>query len=689
MSNIPFSQQSFSIPPNLNIESITSDIGNFDELFIADLEIEDLELSNLIVNNSATFNTITGDSAEITLVGSQTTATNLLTNNDITTFINVDKDLILTHVGSAINCSNVNSVNANISSILMATDINSSGTSTLNIADITTLNTDIINPTTANIITANITTGNITTVNSTTGNITTINSTTGNITNIDSDSASIDTLTGSSCNITNITCLTTDAEIIKTNGINSSGTPNLTTVCYSNLSGAFDNTFVRFNEYRCRLNTTNPMLFDAVQGVGGIPIKLNTSLPFLAPETFVFQGDQMSLESGNKLIINSLNQTKIHDLEVDSISHTNSTGNIEFNNNILLSFGGGTVYARVGGFGDIQSFGGSATNINCLDNMTFSSGKYIYGERIYLDYIIKNPSASWLKIQNLSDDEGVIFQTKRTGLPFGEIRILNNEIDCFVGGTTTKRRLYINLTSDVQVDGLRTENLQSTSTGSIRLFSNISSQSDSLVIYCRIFANSSLTNELVIASNVPQNSAINLQTRASGYTINNIRILGNTLFSTRNGSTPTNIVANPSISNSSDIRLKEEIEPLTNGLGLINQLNIKKYQKKAVLNKSILKSCEEDECFDCDCYMNHRWLEYGLIAQEVLETDLSFAVDTPADLENNPYTLNYNMIYNVNLLATQELHKLILDQQAEIIELKKDITQNQKLVNLILSKIDI
>ena len=87
--------------------------------------------------------------------------------------------------------------------------------------------------------------------------------------------------------------------------------------------------------------------------------------------------------------------------------------------------------------------------------------------------------------------------------------------------------------------------------------------------------------------------------------------------------------------------------------------------------------------------MKHRWTEYGVIAQEVLNTDLSFAVDIPPDLENNPYTLNYNMIYNANLLATQELHKLILDQQAEIIELKKDITQNQKLVNLILSKIDI
>ena len=545
---------------------------------------------------------------------------------------------------------------------------------TANQGDITNLNS--VNSNITNLDSVN---SNITNLDCDTGSIDTLTSVNSNITNLDCDTGSIDTLTGTNCNITNITSLITDAEIIKTNGINSSGTPNLTTVCYSNLSGAFDNTYIRFNEYRCRLNTTLPMLFDAVQGLGGIPIKLNTSLPFLANETFVFHGDQMSLESGNKLIINSLNQTKIHDLEVDSISHTNSTGNIEFNNNILLSFGGGTVNARIGGFGDIQSFGGSATNINCLDNMTFSTGKYIYGERIYLDYIIKNPSASWLKIQNLTDDEGVIFQTKRTGLPFGEIRILNNEIDCFVGGTTTKRRLYINLTSDVQVDGLRTENLQSTSTGSIRLFSNISSQSDSLVIYCRIFANSSLTNELVIASNVPQNSAINLQTRASGYSLNNIRVLGNTLFSTRNGSIPTNIIANPSISNSSDIRLKEDITPLTNGLDLINQLNIKKYQKKAVLNKSILKSCEKNDCFDGDCYMNHRWLEYGVIAQEVLQTDLSFAVDVPPDLENNPYTLNYNMLYNANLLATQELDKKIITLEQKIKHLEDII--NSLLIN--------
>jgi len=545
---------------------------------------------------------------------------------------------------------------------------------TANQGDITNLN--CVNSNITNLDSVN---SNITNLDCDTGSIDTLTSVNSNITNLDCDTGSIDTLTGTNCNITNITSLITDAEIIKTNGINSSGTPNLTTVCYSNLSGAFDNTYIRFNEYRCRLNTTLPMLFDAVQGLGGIPIKLNTSLPFLANETFVFHGDQMSLESGNKLIINSLNQTKIHDLEVDSISHTNSTGNIEFNNNILLSFGGGTVNARIGGFGDIQSFGGSATNINCLDNMTFSTGKYIYGERIYLDYIIKNPSASWLKIQNLTDDEGVIFQTKRTGLPFGEIRILNNEIDCFVGGTTTKRRLYINLTSDVQVDGLRTENLQSTSTGSIRLFSNISSQSDSLVIYCRIFANSSLTNELVIASNVPQNSAINLQTRASGYSLNNIRVLGNTLYSTRNGSIPTNIIANPSISNSSDIRLKEDITPLTNGLDLINQLNIKKYQKKAVLNKSILKSCEKNDCFDGDCYMNHRWLEYGVIAQEVLQTDLSFAVDVPPDLENNPYTLNYNMLYNANLLATQELDKKIITLEQKIKHLEDII--NSLLIN--------
>jgi len=538
----------------------------------------------------------------------------------------------------------------------------------------------IINSITANqgdIINLNSVNANITNLDSDTGSIDTLNSITCNITSLNSSNLNSTTLTSTTANLTTANINTTLSNVIKTDRIYSK--TNSSIIIQDDLLAVDDTKYIRFNEYRCRLNTTLPMLFDAVQGLGGVPIKLNTSLPYLANETFVFHGDQMNLESGNKLIINSLNQTKIHDLEVDSISHTNSTGNIEFNNNIAVSFAGGSVYARVGGFGDIQSFGGFATNINCLDDMTFSAGKYIYGQRIYLDYIIKNPTASWLKIKNLSDDEGIIFQTKRAGLAYGDIRILNNEIDCFVGGTTTKRRLYINLTNDVQMDGLRVQDLRSTSTGSIRLFSNISSQSDSLVIFCRIFANSSLTNELVIATNVPAGSAINLQTRASGYSINNIRVLGNTLFSTRNGSVPTNIIANPSISNSSDIRLKENIEPLTNGLNLINQLNIKKYQKKAVLNKSILKSCEKSECFDCECYMKHRWLEYGVIAQEVLKTDLSFAVDVPADLENQPYSLNYNMLYNANLLATQELDKKIITLEQKIKHLEDII--NGLLIN--------
>ena len=689
MSNIPFSQQSFSIPPNLNIESITSDIGNFDELFIADLEIEDLELSNLIVNNSATFNTITGDSAEITLVGSQTTATNLLTNNDITTFINVDKDLILTHVGSAINCSNVNSVSANISSTLTATDINSSGSATLNIADITTLNTDTINPTTANITTGNITTGNITTINSITGNIT----------NIDSDTGTIDTLTGTSCNITTITCLTTDAEIVKTNGINSSGTPNLTTVCYSALSGAFDNTYIRFNEYRCRLNTTNPMLFDAVQGLGGIPIKLNTSLPFLANETFVFHGDQMSLESGNNLKINtggiteinSLNATSadIPTLKVNSINNNGSDVNFTDDINVPSNkrVDAGTIGTNL-----IQNYNDAGGIVYVDATMSLIDSAVLYSKTCFVDLIKKHPASTGarLTIQTDADNDEVIITTKKFGETKRSFYFSGSEFGTADADGSTARDLVLNGTAGVKIENLKTLDLRPILANvGIRLYTSISATADDIGFYARTFGNSSLTSDLRIATNVPAGTAINLQTRASGFSINNIRVLGNTLYSTRNSGTPTNIVANPSISNSSDIRLKENIETLTNGLGLINQLNIKKYKKKASLNKKCIESCEKDEDFDCECFMNHRWTEYGLIAQEVLQTDLSFAVDTPADLENNPYTLNYNMIYNANLLATQELHKLILDQQAEIIELKKDITQNQKLVNLILSKIDI
>ena len=686
MSNIPFSQQSFSIPPNLNIESITSDIGNFDELFIADLEIEDLELSNLIVNNTATFNSITGDSAEISLVGSQTTATNLLTNNDITSFINVDKDLILTHVGSAINCSNVNSVNANISSTLTSTNINSSGTATLNIADITLLNTDTINPTTINAATATITTGNITTINSTTGNIT----------DIDCDTGIIDSLVSLTADLTTANITTTLSNVIKTDRIYSK--TNSSIIIHDDLLAIDDTKYMQFNEYRCRLNTTLPMLFDAVQGLGGIPIKLNTSLPFLANETFVFHGDQMSLESGNNLKINTTGITEINSLNATNadistlkVNSVNNAGSpINFTDHIAVAPNKRCDAGTIGG-NLLQTYNNSGNTIICDANLSFNDGEDLLSKVIYVETIRKHPSstANRIDIRNSTVNDSITITTQKSGETQRSFYFEGSNFGTGDTDGSAARTLVLNGTAAVRIENLKALEFRSTGTGSIRLFSSITAQADNVFFYSRGFINSSATLELTIATNVPSTTAINLQTRAFGYSINNIRVLGNTLYSTRNGTTPTNIVANPSISNSSDIRLKENIEPLTNGLNLINQLNIKKYQKKAVLNKNILKSCEENECFDGDCYMKHRWLEYGVIAQEVLNTDLSFAVDIPPDLENNPYTLNYNMIYNANLLATQELHKLILDQQAEIIELKKDITQNQKLVNLILSKIDI
>ena len=492
---------------------------------------------------------------------------------------------------------------------------------------------------------------------------------TGNITNIDSDSA----------NITYITSLTTDAEIVKTNGINSSGTPNLTTVVYSALSGAFDNTFIRFNEYRCRLNTTLPMLFDAVSGLGGVPIKLNTSLPFLAPETFVFHGDQISLESGNNLKINTTGTTEISTLKVNSINNNGNDVNFTDDINVPSNkrIDAGTIGTNL-----IQNYNDAGGIVYVDATMSFVDSAVLYSKTCFVDLIKKHPASTGSRITIQADtiNDEVIITTQKFGETKRSFYFSGSNFGTGDSDGSNARDLVLNGTAGVKIENLKTLDLRPILANvGIRLYTSISATADDIGFYARTFGNSSLTQDLRIATNVPAGTAINLQTRASGFSINNIRVLGNTLFSTRNSGIATNIVANPSISNSSDIRLKENIEPLTNGLDLINQLNIKKYQKKAVLNKTVLKGCEKDDGFDCECCMNHRWLEYGVIAQQVLKTDLSFAVDIPPDLENNPYTLNYNMLYNANLLATQELDKKIITLEQKIKHLEDII--NSLLIN--------
>ena len=347
-----------------------------------------------------------------------------------------------------------------------------------------------------------------------------------------------------------------------------------------------------------------------------------------------------------------------------------------------MAFTNGTVYARIGAFGNLQSYGGAATNINCLDDMTFSTGKYIYGERIYLDYIIKNPTASWLKIQNLSDDEGVLFQTKRTGLAYGDIQIINNEINCFTGGTTSLRRLYINLLSEVQVQNLFVKSLESNVLGDVISFnSDLVASGNTQNVTCKYLFNTSSGGDLLIASNMILNTSINLQTRVTGYSYNNIKVYGNSLYSSYNGTTNTPICVYPSIVNCSDERVKHKIKPLENGLELLSQLKIKSY----------LKTMDFKVSYDASGNINEQnWREYGMVAQDILETDLSFAVNIPMDVETQPYTLNYDYVFVANLKATQELHDIVKNQQIEIDALKeqvKRIDDLEDVINMLLAKV--
>ena len=98
------------------------------------------------------------------------------------------------------------------------------------------------------------------------------------------------------------------------------------------------------------------------------------------------------------------------------------------------------------------------------------------------------------------------------------------------------------------------------------------------------------------------------------------------------------------ITASSDDRLKFNEKNITNGLEVINQLNAKIYDKSKTLN------VEED---------THK--ETGLIAQEVLQTDLSFCVtggdytDFMGNQIEEPYKVNYNDVIGYLISAVKEL----------------------------------
>jgi hypothetical protein len=101
-------------------------------------------------------------------------------------------------------------------------------------------------------------------------------------------------------------------------------------------------------------------------------------------------------------------------------------------------------------------------------------------------------------------------------------------------------------------------------------------------------------------------------------------------------------------SHSSDDRLKHNETPITDGLSVINQINVLRYDKALSVTSTNMKR------------------EVGMIAQEVQTIpQLSHCVAEPMYEEDN-YKMVYQDIHNYHIAATQELYKLVLDLQARI-----------------------
>jgi hypothetical protein len=102
-------------------------------------------------------------------------------------------------------------------------------------------------------------------------------------------------------------------------------------------------------------------------------------------------------------------------------------------------------------------------------------------------------------------------------------------------------------------------------------------------------------------------------------------------------------------SQGSDDRLKHNETPITDGLSVINQINVLRYDKsKDFTTREDMK------------------IEVGMIAQEVQTIpQLSHCVIEPMYEEDN-YRMVYQDIHNYHIAATQELYKLVLALQARI-----------------------
>ncbi len=107
----------------------------------------------------------------------------------------------------------------------------------------------------------------------------------------------------------------------------------------------------------------------------------------------------------------------------------------------------------------------------------------------------------------------------------------------------------------------------------------------------------------------------------------------------------------------SDKRLKKNIQPLTNVLNKINQLNLYSFEYNKPVGKSFLPS----------------GTHYGFMAQELKEVYPSFVVLN----SNGYYSVNYQEMIPVLTKGIQEQQQQIEDLKKEVAELKSILKQQQ------------
>jgi hypothetical protein len=148
---------------------------------------------------------------------------------------------------------------------------------------------------------------------------------------------------------------------------------------------------------------------------------------------------------------------------------------------------------------------------------------------------------------------------------------------------------------------------------------------------------------------------------------------------------------NNNVSFSSDDRLKDNEKNIENPLNKLNQIKVQEYTKYIF----------DPITGNIDSYGS---FEMGVIAQDLLNTDMSFCVgknyygtsEEILDLSDNfYYDVTYNNLFTLNIAATKELDAIVQVQESEIVSLKNkntilenEITLLNNENNLIKSKLN-